>query len=86
MTVDLTDERYTGMLKVDGFDDCVIGIASRCSQVDLLAYSTEKIIAKLIRQGMDAESAWDYFGFNIEGAWHGEATPCFVSNFEEEEG
>lgn len=67
------------VLKADGFDDAVIGVASRCGSVDVLAYDVEKIILKLMLDGMTREEAEEYFEFNILGAYVGEYTPVFIS-------
>lgn len=63
---------------VDGFDDCIIGIAERCSQPDIVAYDTDKIIEKLVADGMLRDEAEEHFYFNIQGAWLGEDTPVFI--------
>lgn len=65
-------------LKADGFDDCVIGIASRCGTPDVIAYDVEKIILKLMLDGMERDEAEEYFEFNIVGAYVGEYTPVFI--------
>ena len=44
-------------------------------------YDADTIIETLIASGdfEDEEEAYDYYGFNIEGAYMGEHTPVFVS-------
>jgi len=59
------------------FDECIIGTATRCGMDVVLVYDVEKIIDILIQQGMSDEEAWEYYGFNIEGAYVGEKTPLF---------
>lgn len=67
-------------LLCDGFDDAIIGIAERINLGPVVAYSVEKIIQILMkRDGMEYEDAWDYFSFNIFGAWVGEDTPIFIT-------
>ena len=73
------------MLKLDGLDDAVIGIASRCGEPDLIAYSEEKIIEEYVKQGMSHEEAIDFLGFNVTGAWMGEGTPLVVRDCTMEE-
>ena len=67
------------MLKVDGFDDAIIGVATpwvNHSRTDVLVYDAERIRAILMkRDGMTSEEAREYIEFNIEGAYVGEATP-----------
>lgn len=66
------------MMKADGFDDCIIGLAERCGLENVLAYDAKKIFAKLVKQGMTEEEAVEYFYFNISGAYVGEGTPVFI--------
>jgi len=66
------------MLKVDGFDDCVIGSCHRFGSDALLAYDAEKMIVQLTTQGMTQEEAQEYFDLNIRGAGGGEGTPVFI--------
>lgn len=66
------------MMTLDGFDDCILGIAERCGQPNLLAYDANKIWKKLVKQGMTEEEAVEYFYFNISGAYVGEGTPVFI--------
>ena len=63
-------------LKVDGFDDAIMGFAGRCGLNDVLLYSTKKIIKILKkRDGMKEDEALEYFYFNIKGSSGG--TPLF---------
>ena len=63
-------------LKVDGFDDAVIGTDYKSLR---LVYSIERIIQILIeRDNMDMEEAIEFFDFNIGNAYVGEMTPLFV--------
>jgi|TARA_R110000787_G_scaffold187816_4_gene299706 hypothetical protein len=67
------------MLYADGFEEAIIGIARRCTQPDIVAYSVEKILGILQdRDGMDYEEALEFFEFNILGAWFGDETPVFI--------
>ena len=75
----MSENRDDGPLKVDGFNDCIIGLASRCGKQDLVAYDVQKMIDQMQKQdGMTEEEAWDFYSFNIAGAWMGEGTPIFV--------
>lgn len=64
----------------DGFDNCILGIASRYGFTeDLIAYDYDKMIAQMTsRNKMTKEDAVEFFEFNIIGAWVGEGTPIFV--------
>lgn len=76
-------EELDEALRIDGFDDCIIGVARRCGQPSLLVYDSDKIIERLIDQGMLEEDAYDYYSFNIAGAWMGEGTPIQLERIEQ---
>jgi len=73
-------DQYEGydMLRIDGYDDCAVGMVTRCGQDPFIVYDSEKIIDKLMEDGMDHDMAIEYFDFNIAGAWVGEGTPGFI--------
>lgn len=63
----------------DGYDDCIIGIATPFGAEPVLAYDRSKVIKTLMeRDGMSREEADEFFEFNIAGAWVGEGTPVFI--------
>lgn len=70
------------MLRIDGFDEAIIGPATIWrgqEMVSVLVYDAEKIRDILIiRDGMDFEMAREYIEFNIEVAYMGEHTPVLV--------
>lgn len=71
------------MLKIDGFDSALVGIASVWKdggeRVDTLIYDGEKIVTILCEQsGMSYDEALEYISFHIEGAYVGENTPIIV--------
>ena len=67
-------------LMCDGFDEAIIGIAERISLGPVVAYDVDKMLDILVkRDGMTYEEAYEYFSFNILGAWMGEYTPIFVT-------
>jgi hypothetical protein len=76
------------MLKADGFDDCVLGIAEVWDgneRVHRIVYDALRMINVLMdRDGMSYEEAVEYFEFNIDGAYYGKKTPIymFASNLE----
>jgi len=62
-----------------GFDDCIIGTVRSVDGCDVAAYSTGKIIKKLVeRDGMDYQEASDFFEFNIVSAYMGKGMPVFI--------
>jgi hypothetical protein len=84
-------------LLLDGFDEAIIGMAERINLGPIIAYDVEKII-EILAKDMEVEEddlvddqsieelkismAYDYFYFNIQGAWMGENTPIFISKLQ----
>jgi len=70
------------MLKADGLDDAIIGMANiwrSNSRFEVFVYDCEKIIKIFMeRDGMSEDEAIEFNEFNVEGAYVGEATPIFV--------
>ena len=65
------------ILKADGYDDAVIGIATDFT-VPRLIYSVSKCIEILCSDGTTRyPDAIEYFTFNTSGAWVGEKTPIW---------
>jgi hypothetical protein len=82
----LDDYLEDHMLKADGYDDCILGIAERAGKLPVLAYSTDKIIDKLVQDdGMTREEAEEWFSYNIVDAWVGSGTPIFVRQIQFED-
>ena len=65
-------------MKVDGFDDCIVGTVERFGAPDIICYDKNGIIMSLCGDGMSYEEAYEFFDFNIIGAWVGDTTPCFL--------
>ena len=64
----------------EGFDDCILGTVSRFGAPTLVLYDEERVIQKLMsRDGMDRDTAEEFFSVNIIGAWVGEGTPAFAT-------
>jgi hypothetical protein len=79
---------------LDGFDEAIIGMAERINLGPVVAYDVEKII-EILANDMEVENddledgqsiedmkismAYEYFYFNIQGAWMGDYTPIFIS-------
>jgi hypothetical protein len=84
-------------LLIDGFDEAIIGMAERINLGPVVAYDVEKII-EILANDMEVEDddledgqsieeikvsmAYEYFYFNIQGAWMGDYTPIFISKLE----
>lgn len=60
------------------FDRALVGMARRCGQPTLAVYDAHLVIEAYMAQGMDYESAVEFFEFNTVGAWYGENTPIFL--------
>jgi len=67
------------MMKADGFDKAIIGIASRAGFEDVIAYNWDKCVNVLQdRDGMSLEDAIEFMDFNVVGSYVGKDTPVFV--------
>jgi hypothetical protein len=68
-------------LLIDGHDESIIGYTEIKNVGYVYVYSTVSIINELIdNDGMTEEEAWDYFSFNIEGAYVGKRGPLFLND------
>lgn len=79
-TMEWIKENYPDTMKMDGFDDCIVGICERFGQESIIAYDKEKVIAKLMQDGMTEDEALEFFEYNQIGSWIGEQTPCFITS------
>jgi hypothetical protein len=69
-------EEHPDLLTIDGFDEAVIGVVERAGLL-AVCYDRNKIISILMRD-MNQEEAWEYYEFNILGAYMGESTPVYL--------
>ncbi len=76
--IDQVADEGLELICADGFDDCIVGIAQQFNK-DFVIYDREKVLAKLMTDGMSREEAEEYFEFNIVGAYVGESTPAFIT-------
>lgn len=63
-----------GFVKINGFDDAIIGITTDSR----LVYSIDTII-NILMKDMSEDDAYEYFYFNIDGAYLGEQTPIYIN-------
>jgi hypothetical protein len=70
------------LLKMDGFDDCIVGIATGKCIESVLIYDRDKVIEKLMKSDMTYEEAVEYHEYNQADAYFGEKTPIFITKFE----
>jgi hypothetical protein len=61
------------LLKADGFDDAIIGVDDSSMR---LIYSVKKCI-ELLSIEMPEKDAYEFFSFNVSGAYVGEKTPIW---------
>ena len=76
----LAEEWDTDLLFLsdEEFDEAIIGVAERIGQSAVVAYDTTKLVEVLSRT-MSVDEAYEFFEFNILGAYVGERTPMFVT-------
>jgi hypothetical protein len=65
-----------GAIKLDGFDNCIIGIVEEFGNGLRILYSKEKIINELCEE-MTIDEALEFYDFNILGGYFGEQNPIF---------
>jgi hypothetical protein len=76
---DFAKESGETILVADGFDDALVGYATRCGQPSIAVYDREKCITILMtRDGHDRATAEEFYEFNVAGSWVGKGTPCFL--------
>ena len=62
------------------FDAAIVGVGERIGMSEVVVYDISKIIDVLCeRDGMDRDTASEYYEFNIRGAYVGERTPMFIN-------
>jgi hypothetical protein len=66
-------------LKADGFDEAIIGLDEKSGR---LIYSTTKCLEILVKdEEMTMEEAIEHFYYNVSGAYMGEQTPIFCTEY-----
>jgi len=66
------------LLIMDGYDDCIIGVAERFGSGSHIVYDLGKVLHRLVDDGMSAEEEHEWYQYNMLGAYVGENTPSFV--------
>jgi len=66
-------------LKADGFDNAILGVDEKSMR---LIYSVQKCIDILMDDGTSWLDAWEYFSYNMEGAYVGDKTPIWCNDLE----
>lgn len=68
------------LVKMDGYDDCILGVGYRCGSEQFLIYDIDKIIQKLMDvEKMTHQAAVEFHEYNQANAWFGFSTPGFIS-------
>jgi hypothetical protein len=84
VVVEKIKDGWPELLLMDGFDECVIGIASQFHNT-AVAYDEDQVIQKLMdHHGMDKIEAIEYMEYNQKGSWVGESTPIFVKDMRDD--
>ena len=65
-------------LSEEEFVEAIIGVSDRIGDEPVVAYDTTKIV-EILSRSMSVEEAYEYFEFNILGAYVGEKTPVFIT-------
>ena len=60
------------------FDEAIIGVAEQIGKSAVVAYDTTKLV-EILSRSMSVDEAYEFFEFNILGAYVGERTPMFVT-------
>jgi len=72
------DDFAEGAIKLDGFDNCIIGITEEFGNGPRVLYSKEKILQELCEE-MTIDEALEFYDYNILGGYFGEQNPVFLS-------
>lgn len=72
------EETGHSLLFADGFDAALIGTAERAGGLFVACYDQDKCLDVLIADGMDYDTAQEYFQVNVLGAYVGPETPVFA--------
>lgn len=65
-------------LSEEEFDEAIIGVSERIGDEPVVAYDTTKIV-EILSRSMTVDEAYEYFEFNILGAYVGDKTPVFIT-------
>jgi hypothetical protein len=65
-------------LSEEEFDEAIIGVSERIGDEPVVAYDTTKIV-EILSRSMTVDEAYEYFEFNILGAYVGQKTPVFIT-------
>lgn len=67
------------IVKIDGMDKAILGVAVGSNYDNRMVYSIEKIVSELMKQNdWDSTDAWEWFDFNIARGCVGSDAPILV--------
>lgn len=75
------DARMPSMI---GYDDCIVGVVVRHDICPVVCYDREKLIERLMGDGMSGIDAEEYFHYNMLRPSKAEGMPCFITLYTEE--
>lgn len=71
----------SSVLRMPGYDDCIIGIAEGAGKELSVVYDRDKVIQRImINDGMNVDDAIEHFTINVIGAYMGNHTPVFLEH------
>jgi len=68
------------LLEPADMDAAIAGLVTAGGKAPVTCYDRDLVIELLMKDGMDRDEAEEFFSFNIEGAYVGEATPMFLTS------
>jgi|11_taG_2_1085331.scaffolds.fasta_scaffold18765_2 hypothetical protein len=79
----IEEEQILYLSPRETYDSAIVGI---CESTSRIIYSKDKILEILSREDeLDSEGAYEYFEYNILGAYMGNYTPIYLSKYSEGE-
>ncbi|WP_199438693.1 hypothetical protein [Vibrio owensii] len=76
----IAEEQGKSIIFADGYDLALLGYITPDDEEWLVSvYDAEKIVNIMVTEGMDEDEAWEYFFYNISGAYVGKGTPCYIN-------
>lgn len=70
-------DESNGLVVMDGFDECIAGVIRRFNDT-FVVYDYQKVVEKLMKDGMSEDEAVEFWEFNQVGAWAGDHTVGFL--------
>lgn len=68
------------LLEPADMDEAIAGLLATAGKAPVICYDRDLVIEILMKDGMDRDEAEEFFSFNIEGAYMGDATPVYLTS------